>query len=329
MQHLHLLSAFFMLPLLACQGSGSAPELASALDPARAVPKLPGPRRTVAVARFDAIDSFTAAHGAWDVGGGLAAMLTSALVESGSFVVLERPELDHVLSEQHLAQQGLVKQETAPATGALTGAQFLIMGSVTEFGEEDSGGGFRLGLGGFLGDKAGSAGLGQRMTKGHVALDVRVVDATTGEVAASFSVREKLSRSGVGIDAGLGDLTIGGDGFKKTPLGQAARRAIDQAVTRFAAAAAARPWQGRVVRAEGFEAVVNVGAADGVQVGDVFAVQRVLEVLTDPETGVVLGQKKQALGTLEVIGVDERVATATWKPSVVGELERGDVVTTL
>jgi len=91
-------------------------------------PQLPpptGPKRTVAVGKFDAIGAFTAKYGEWDIGGGLAAMLTTALVESGRFVVIERANLSQILGEQELKAGGLANPETGPKLGQLTGVQFL------------------------------------------------------------------------------------------------------------------------------------------------------------------------------------------------------------
>lgn len=324
-------SALFLLPFLlpaalACRTAGPTRDsVVESLVPVQ----IPGPRRTVAVARFDAVDDFAGAHGGQQVGSGLSAMLTTALVESDRFVVLERPELDHVLTEQGLGQQRLTQAGTAPAAGRLSGAQFLIFGNVTEFGLEDEGGGVRLGASGLLDGLAGGLGLSRRGSKGSVGMDLRVVDTTTGAVVASFQVHEELSRSSSGLDASVGRLGFGSDSFQRTPLGQAARRAIERVVERFAREVAGRPWRGSIVSVDGLTAVVNAGAADGVQVGDTFTVHRVLEELTDPETGARLGERKQELGTLAVTEVDERVAFATWTPAVVGVLERGDVVTSL
>ena len=41
--------------------------------------EVPGPKRTVAVGRVDAIGAFTAKYGNWDIGGGLGAMLATAV----------------------------------------------------------------------------------------------------------------------------------------------------------------------------------------------------------------------------------------------------------
>src|SRR5690606_2099127 len=63
------------------------------------VPAVKGPKRVVAVARFDAVGSFTAVYGNWDVGGGLEAMLITALMESGRFIVVERAHIQPILAE--------------------------------------------------------------------------------------------------------------------------------------------------------------------------------------------------------------------------------------
>ena len=66
------------------------------------VPEVTGPKRTVAVGKFDSIGAFNNKYGNWDIGGGLAAMMTTALVESGRFIVVERAQLQQVLAEQEM-----------------------------------------------------------------------------------------------------------------------------------------------------------------------------------------------------------------------------------
>ena len=76
--------------------------MAASAAPADAMPKISGPKRTISVGKFDAIGAFTAKYGNWDIGGGLSAMMTTALIESGQFIVVERANLQQVLSEQEL-----------------------------------------------------------------------------------------------------------------------------------------------------------------------------------------------------------------------------------
>jgi curli biogenesis system outer membrane secretion channel CsgG len=115
------------------------------------------------------------------VGRVLTTMLTNELSARSAFTVVERQKLRAVLEEQNLSAAGRVSPETSIAIGKLTGAQYLITGTVTSFEEHIDTKverGF-LGMGG--GVKAVSAG-------GYLAVDLRVIDTTTGEIAYARTV---------------------------------------------------------------------------------------------------------------------------------------------
>jgi len=297
----------------------------AAKTPSITLPKLSGPKRTVAVGKFDAVGSFTQKYGNWDIGGGLAAMLTSALVNSGQFVVLERAELKEVLSEQELKAGGLVNRETGPKLGKLAGVQFLIYGAVTEFGAQDKGGGFSLGVGGFGGlpFKLGGA---TESASGKVAMDVRVVDTTTGEVLESHTVSEAIESSAFNLSAGYSGISLGGDQFEKTPLGEATRGAIKKAVAAIISTSRKTPWTGRVVDFDGGEIYVNAGKRSGIKKGDMFMVERVVKTFTDPVTGQVLGTRKKELGLVKITGVQEKLAYGPFNALEDPLPRRGDLV---
>ena len=279
---------------------------------------LPGPKRTVAVSRFSSKSDFNFKYGLADVGGGLSDLLTSALVESGQFIVVERETLSDVLSEQKLAAAGLVNQEGAAAPGNLIGASLLIKGAVTEFNEAAGGGGFAVGVAG--------VGVGLKSRKATVGLDIQVIDATTGQVIASYPVRENVTSKSVGVDATKMGVNTGFSQFFQTAIGTAARKAITIAVQRFAEEAARRPWTGRVVAFEQGEVVINAGSASGIRVGDSFVVERSSKTFTDPATGRVLGQRKVQVGRVVVSTVDEEIAFAVFQPFSDVAPSRGDLV---
>ncbi len=286
------------------------------------LPTIPGPKRTVAVDHFDAVGSFTSVHGGWDVGGGLSAMLTTALIESESFIVLERGNLSSVMSEQQLAANGLTNAESGAQAGNLFGAQLLIMASVTEFGQNNSGGGFSIG---FAGSDLGGA-ISPQFSKGYVAIDVRIVDATTGQVVNSYTVREKIKSSALAGNINFKGFSFGGNKFNSTPLGEACRSAINQIAQRFAADAAAVKWTGRVVDAELGEVYLNAGSTSNIHIGDSFKVYRITKTLTDPTTGEMLGQRKRQIGTLEITQVEEKLAIGEYHKHLDVEPQRNDLV---
>jgi curli biogenesis system outer membrane secretion channel CsgG len=281
-----------------------------------------GPKKRVAVAKFDTIGSFTNEYGAWDIGGGLAAQLTTALVESGQFIVIERAELASVLREQEMAKQGVVSKETASQVGKMLGTQLLIAGAVTEFEQQAGGGGLRLGIGsGIFG-----GALGGTTTNGIVGMDIRLIDTTTGQVVSSHRAEGKVSQTGVTADVGVKFMTFGGDAFNKTPLGQATRQAIAQGVTLITKSMEKVPWTGRVVEVNGDQVYVNAGSNTGLKPGDRFTVSAVVRELTDPSSGAVLGIVEETRGEIEVVNVQEKFSVAVMKTAFA--TARGDLVKT-
>ena len=291
------------------------------------VPALSGPKRTVAVGKFDSIGAFKAIYGDMDIGGGLGAMMTTALIESDRFIVLERANVNQVLAEQELKSAGLTTGEAAPDTGGLVGVQLMMYGSVTEFGLDESGGGFSVGVGGLGGRRSGvGVGASPQWTKGKVTMDIRVVDTTTGEVVENFRVSRKVESSAIDLGLSVRQIQVGHNSFTKTPLGQAAREAITEAVQKFAQIAQNRPWSGRVVEMEGEDVIINAGSDAGIRPDQIFKVARISRKLTDPATGKVLGQRQSQLGKLRVKSVEPKLAIAEYLPLSGEKPQRGDLV---
>lgn len=288
---------------------------AGATDPSPASPK-----KRIAVAKFDAVGSFAAQYGTWDIGGGLAAQLTTALIESGRFVVVERAELAGVLREQEMGLQKIVPRETAAQAGRMTGAQMLVRGSVTEFDQKTGGDGFRIGLG----RASAGLGLGMQSSEGVVGIDIRLIDTTTGQVLQSHKVHEKLSARGVAADVNVRQLSFGGDSFNKTELGQATRAVIEKAVNLIVQAMEPVAWTGRVVDVSGGQVYLNAGASENIQPGHRLTVSTVVRELTDPASGALLGIEEAPLGVVEVTSVQPKFSIARMHQPF--EAKRGDLV---
>src|SRR6185295_13199038 len=100
--------------------------------------------------------------------------IVEALVEDGSFRVIERKKLDTVLAEQDFAHSDRADPSAAKLSklGKVLGVKYIITGSITKYGGEQN-------------DKGGSlrgvhVGVGKAKTE--VGLTARMVDTTTGEV---------------------------------------------------------------------------------------------------------------------------------------------------
>jgi len=160
------------------------------------------------------------AAGWWDgtVGWELAGMLSNELSASGFFKVVERKKLESVLSEQDLAASGRVAKGTGAKIGKITGAEYLVMGTVTSYEENTSGTGGGIAVKGIA--------LGGSSSKAYLAVDIRVVDTTTGEIAFSRTVEGTAKSSSVGVGVSKGEFGGALAKQEKTPAGKAIRAAL-------------------------------------------------------------------------------------------------------
>lgn len=152
------------------------------------------------------------------VGWELAGMLSNELGATGAFRVVERSKLEAVLQEQNLGASGRVAAGTGAKIGQLTGAQYLVAGTVTAYEENTKGTGGGITIKGIS--------LGGKSSEAYLAVDVRVINATTGEVEFVRTV-EGRSKGG-GMSVGLYRGGFGGSLSQenKTPAGKAIRAAL-------------------------------------------------------------------------------------------------------
>jgi curli biogenesis system outer membrane secretion channel CsgG len=236
---------------------------------------------------------------------GLTEMLTTALVATNRFVVLERAQVGAVMQEQDLGASGRVARETAPAQGGVIGAQALITGDITGFSYSSEA------LGGNLANVIKGVTAGASRVTAEVVIDLRLVDAVTGEVLGSASGRGKASATGVSADLTKGERNINAEGAKATPLGQASRAAIRNAVADLLRQAPkALAWARRVIDVRDGLVYVNSGRGDGLEPGTILQAFEQAQALIDPDTGRNLGNPDRLLGELQVESVEERYSVA-------------------
>lgn len=160
-------------------------------------------------------------HAGWwhgTAGENLQDMLINELASTKKFTVVERKELDAVISEQKLGASGLVRPETAPSIGKLTGAKYLVAATVSAFEENTSGSDQGISIMGFS--------IGGSKGKAYMAVDLKVINTSTGEIADSRTVEATSDSSSMRLGLSLGFLS-GNLGEKaKTPTGKAIRACI-------------------------------------------------------------------------------------------------------
>lgn len=145
------------------------------------------------------------------LGTGIADMLVEKLLEGGQFRLLERK-----------------------STASPPNADYIVTGSVTRFGFEQSN------FGGLAANVATLGLLSYKQHKTEVSLTARVIKASTGEIVASVS-GDGVSRKGGGLrvagmgGGGAGGIDVDRSNFRSTAIGQATERAVAQLAERIAA----------------------------------------------------------------------------------------------
>jgi curli biogenesis system outer membrane secretion channel CsgG len=250
------------------------------------------------------------------LGSGVADMLATALVKSGKFLVIERQELDRVLSEQKLGESGLVTEQTAPKLGKLLGAELFVIGSVTECGTKESN----------IGGNVPMFGGSLKTKKARTVVDVRLVNTTTGEIIAAESKEGTESTTGVNVRYESIDFN-NMDSWDDTDIGKATREAINGVVELITDNMDKIPFGGKIlkVNADG-TLLMKPGSEGNVKVGDEFDVFRVGEDVVDPDTGMSLGAEETKIGHIKV--TDDALKGKAAKAKIVEgkDIQNNDIV---
>lgn len=255
-------------------------------------------RYSIMVSKFENRSGWS---GHWNIADTWGAVLTDSLQQTGRFIVLgEKDMRQEAMAEQDFAESGRTAGgKKKPVTGQMTPAQILVKGEITHFQQSTTGGGGGLRLGGFR--------LGGSTDSAEINAVVYVVDSTTGQVLASKKVVGEASRTG--LDVGFSDRNWGADlgGFKKTNVGKAVEKAIDEAVLFITGQLEKIPWEGSVIMVKDRKIYINRGSREGVYTGQVFVVGKT-ETLRDPDTGEILDVSMEKAGTIVIDNVKEKTS---------------------
>ena len=169
-----------------------------------------------------------------DIGKGIADLLVTDLVKDGSYSIIERKTLDKVMAEQNFSNSDRANPASAAKIGKLLGVDAILVGSITQFGNETK----NLGVGGGGGNWGGHGlgGFGHKNSKAIVGLSARLVDIDTGEILAVAEGKGESSRSSTSMlggggnwhGGGGGDVNFGSSDFQSTIIGEATKLATDQ-----------------------------------------------------------------------------------------------------
>jgi len=298
------------------------------------------PRRPrIAVLDFDygTVQSYSSAMfgSNVDVGKGIADLLVTDLVKDGTFSIIERKALDKLMTEQNFSNSNRADPTSAAKLGKLLGVDAILIGSITEFGNETK----KTGLGGAGGNWGGFGlgGISHSNSKANVGIDARLVNVDTGEILAVAEGKGQSSRSSTSMlggggswhGFGGGNADFGSSDFQNTIIGEATKAAVDQLTAGLVAdsgkvAVRTITVEGLVAAVDGGQIILNVGARAGVKVGDQLQVLRVGREIKDPATGAVIRRLTTAIGTVRATDVDDSSAVCT--PVAGTDFKVGDMV---
>lgn len=264
------------------------------------------PRPRIAVVGFENNSSFNA----WGDRLGLAAQdeLTTQLVRSGAFSVIERAQLEQILNEQRLGMSGAVDPRTAARIGEILGVNYVLMGSITQFSIERHEG--RLGP------------VSASYSEAESILDVRVVDVNSAEI---LMVADGVGRRRFG-GAGYRDIDYRRN-FDQGVAQEALRPAVEQTVEKLVEARTTTMAQvtlppASIVGERDGSLYLDRGENAGLEVGQRLDVYRVVDEIRDA-SGALLDRVTEKVG---VIQLDRVLSQSAIGRVVEGSAREGDTV---
>lgn len=203
-------------------------------------------------------------------------ILSAKLIETERFILLERADLDKINKELSFGDAQPLKNM----------ADYLIIGSITEFGRKEE----------------GEVGIFSR-TKKQVAfakVHVRLVDVYTGQVIYSEegegeAYAEAGTVMGVGAKAGY-DTTLN-DKALEAAIVDLASNIIENLLD--------KPWRGYILGYENGHVIISGGRSQNIEPNEVFQVIRNGEKVINPQTNMHItlpGKKIGMIKTLTSVG---------------------------
>jgi curli biogenesis system outer membrane secretion channel CsgG len=277
-------------------------------------------KKRIAVLDFDyaTVQSGTAALFGTnvDVGKGITDLLITNLVKDGTYSVIERQAINKILAEQNFSNSDRANPASAAKIGKLLGVDAIIVGAITQFGNDDSHTNVGGGGGNYGGFGLGHVGV--KKSKAIVAINARLVDIDTGEILGVAEGKGESQREGASLGGGggnwhgfgAGGVDFGNSNFQQTIIGEAVKAAVDKLTVDVIADNTKLQTRtiivdGLVAAVDGGQIVLNVGAKNGLKVGDQLSVERVTREVKDPATGAVIRRISTPVGVIQITDVDD------------------------
>ena len=199
-------------------------------------------------------------------------VLSAKLTQSGKFILLERSDLDKINKET----------TTFNLQSMNIGADYLIVGSVTEFGRKNI-----SDTGVFSRSKIQTA---------YAKVSVRLIDVKTGQIVfAQEGSGEADSEAGSAF--GVGKHV----GYDSTLNDKAISAAISSVVDGIMQNLLAKPWRSYVLTVENGGVIIAGGANQGLKIGDTLSVYGQGKQMKNPQTGMMIELPGSKIADIQVV----------------------------
>lgn len=201
-------------------------------------------------------------------------ILATRLRETGKFLLIERQDYDKIVGE--LNASGAISQKI--------GADYLIIGSITEFGRKT------IGTQGFFSDSK------EQIVEAAVTL--RLVDVSTGVIVFSGEAKGEATTMDKKV-MGMGKTAD----FDATLSDKALSAAISKLVEGVMNKCMDNPWKAYILGFEDGVVVMSGGRSQGIAEKDIYTVYEKGKKVVNPQTGIAIELPGKPVAKIQVTGL--------------------------
>lgn len=199
-------------------------------------------------------------------------ILSTKLSSTNKFILLERQDMDKIVEEMKLAgNEGFQK----------VGADYLIVGSITEFGRKN------------VGDvKVFSRAKTQTVQAG---VSIRLIDVSTGQIIYSEEAKGEAETTNKTV-MGVGQQAD----YDATLSDKAISAAISKLVENVINNCMDRPWKSYFLSYDENGILISGGKSQGLKIGDTYEVVEKGRSVKNPQTGMMMELPGKVVGKVQI-----------------------------
>lgn len=199
-------------------------------------------------------------------------ILSTKLASTNKFILLERLDLDKILDEMKIGGNTELQK---------VGADYIIIGSVTEFGRKN------------IGDVNILTRSKTQIVQAGVS--IRLIDVSTGQIIYSEEAKGEAETTNKTV-MGLGERTD----YDATLSDKAISAAISKLVENIINNCMDRPWKSYFLSHDEDGIFISGGQSQGIKVGDIYEVVEKGKSVKNPQTGMMMELPGKTIGKIKI-----------------------------